>query len=141
MLPHRLPDGNEVERFLLGRQVQRACERGIVEGANRYGAKAQGRSFEQEVLCGMADLDVHAARATLRPVLGCRSLVDRCHQEHRGCATDPWLTEGSVLHRDAKVCLFQPSQPMASRDVVEEAGRRRHVELERIQGSGRGAVR
>jgi len=34
-LPERLPDGEEIERCLLGRQAERAFERGIVEGADR----------------------------------------------------------------------------------------------------------
>jgi hypothetical protein len=57
--------------------------------------------------------------------------------EHRGRATDPRLAKGGPLHRSAKVCVPEPSQPMAPRNVVEEPGRGGHVELERIQRPGR----
>jgi chemotaxis protein methyltransferase CheR len=49
-LSQRFPDGNEVEWFLFGRQAERASERGIGEGANRYRTETQCRSLKQEVL-------------------------------------------------------------------------------------------
>ena len=86
-------DGDDVERGLVGREVEEALHCVIIEGTHRHRAEPEGDGLEVEVLRDVAGLQVDVTLGA-RAVPGGGALVDSGYHDGEGSAAYGALAEG-----------------------------------------------
>jgi hypothetical protein len=134
-----MSDWDEVEGLVVGRHPQRGLDLLVVESTDGHGTQTQDNGFEQQVLGGVAGLQVDVARAALASILDRRTLVYSGDDKDGGCLANRILAQRGLVEGRPGVIAAQNQEPVTCRIIVVHASGGGDIDLKRIEGAGRGS--
>lgn len=129
----RTTDGYQIERLMVRRQIQNAAYTVVLEGSNWDSAQAERDCLQQDVLRGVAGLQVDVAGAACRTISLFGSAKDRSEDDSGRCLRYGFLPERGVAKLPAKIPHSYGLQSMISSDIAVESFACRQVKLKRVQ--------
>jgi hypothetical protein len=112
----RPPKRNEVEWLSL--DTEDLPDRGVVKGANRYGAEADSRGLEKDVLRGVTGIHVDVALSTALAVASLGNREIRGNHQNGGSASNGGLVERRSLQPPSEITLFDELKAMGRREIA-----------------------